>query len=403
MRKFACTILAVVACAAVAQPAPQAPPRYRITNLSSLGGTTSKGNSVNDFGLVLGYSRQADNNSAHAAAWLFGQLFDLNTLGGLNSSVAWPVKNVVGVIAGISQTAAVQPLGESWSCSAFFPAATATGSVCRGFVWEWGRMRELPTLGGDNGFAAGANNLGQITGWAETPLHDPSCEGPGAGKSGQQLQFLPVIYGPGPDEVHALPLIPGDSSGAATAINDHGQAVGISGECDQAQGRKTAIHPVLWENSQVTDLGNGKLKAAWWNTATAINQHGVVVGFLGDPRDSTGNITHAFIWTRENGIRRLVPGDYGAGDTDNSAAYGINERGQVVGSYIAADGSSHGFLWESGMLTLTDLNDLKLPGYADTLQQATDINDQGQITGRAVDSVSGERPAFLASPIPAHR
>ena len=58
-----------------------------------------------------------------------------------------------------------------------------------------------------------------------------------------------------PDQIHDLPLIPGDTSGAATAINDNGQIVGISGICDQAVGRHTAKHAVLWENGTVTDIG----------------------------------------------------------------------------------------------------------------------------------------------------
>ncbi len=80
----------------------------------------------------------------------------------------------------------------------------------------------------------------------------------------------------------SLPLIPGDSSGAATAINDNGQIVGISGICDQAVGRHTAKHAVLWENGTVTDI-YPNAAAPWWNTPTAINQRGDVVGFAGDP------------------------------------------------------------------------------------------------------------------------
>ncbi|PYJ70639.1 MAG: hypothetical protein DME75_08930 [Verrucomicrobia bacterium] len=60
--------------------------------------------------------------------------------------------------------------------------------------------------------------------------------------------------GPPADQIHDLPLIPGDTSGAATAINDNGQIVGISGICDQAVGRHTARHAVLWENGTVTDI-----------------------------------------------------------------------------------------------------------------------------------------------------
>ena len=42
------------------------------------------------------------------------------------------------------------------------------------------------------------------------------------------------------------------------------------------------------------------------------------------------------------------------------------------------------------------------PGYADELTIAQDVNDLGEITGRAFDPVTGERPAFLATPIRGH-
>ena len=111
-------------------------------------------------------------------------------------------------------------------------------------------MRGLPNFpGGNNGFATGANNLGQVVGWAENGVHDPNC------CCTQVLQFRPAVWTLGPpDQIQDLPLIPGDSSGAATAINDNGQIVGISGICDQAVGRHTAKHAVLWENGTVTDI-----------------------------------------------------------------------------------------------------------------------------------------------------
>jgi probable HAF family extracellular repeat protein len=400
MPRITASCLVAAICAVASCPTLSETEGYRVTDLPSLGGAVSRGNSIDDAGVVLGYSRLPDGQSEHAVAWLFGRVFDLGTLGGPNSDVAWPVKSNSGRVVGISQTAAREVLGENWSCSFFFAPATATGYVCRGFVWEFGRMRELPTLGGENSYAAGDNRFGQTVGWAETPVHDATCEGAGQGKSGQVLQFLPVIYGPAPDRIEPLPLISGDSSGAATAINDRGQAVGISGECDQAVGRRTAKHAVLWEHGKVVELGKGQLPATWWNTPTAINEHGTVVGFLGDPRDATGNITHAFIWSRQTGIQRLVPGDYGPSDTDNSTAAGINNRGQVVGYYVAADGKLHGFLWDL-QEGLRDLNDLKQSDYTNTVQLATDINDRGQITGRAIDPLNpltGNRPAILLSP-----
>jgi probable HAF family extracellular repeat protein len=297
------------------------------------------------------------------------------------------VKNDRGIIVGIAQTATPQPLGEWWSSFAFYPGPNNIGYINLGFVWEDGQMRGLPTLGGDNGFATGANNLGQVVGWAENTCHDPTCVPP------QVLQFRPVTWELGrQDQIHEFPLITGDTSGAATAINDNGQAVGISGICDQAVGRYTAKHAVLWQKGGVTDIGN--LGAAWWNTPTAINQHGDVVGFAGDPAFPEGDILHAFIWTRNGGIQAL-PALPGHVDTE---AYGINARGQVVGVSCDPDfADCRAVVWENGVVT--DLNDLKSPDYSATLQQGKDINDRGEITGRAIDPITGVRTAFLAVPV----
>jgi probable HAF family extracellular repeat protein len=90
------TILIAGCCgAALAQaPAPaqtqaKAKPKaqYNVSNLASLGGTSSGGNSINDGTWVAGYSRLPDNQSRHATLWRNGSLFDLGTLGGPNSSV----------------------------------------------------------------------------------------------------------------------------------------------------------------------------------------------------------------------------------------------------------------------------------------------------------------------------
>src|SRR5436305_1030007 len=137
-------------------------------------------------------------------------------------------------------------------------------------------------------------------------INDPTCCSSGP-TCHQVRQFRPAVWQLGPpDVIHDLPLISGDSSGAATAINDNGQIVGISGICDQAVGRHTARHAVLWENGTVTDI-YPDAPAPWWNTPTAINQHGDVVGFAGDPAFVEGDIVHAFMWTKDNGINALNP------------------------------------------------------------------------------------------------
>src|SRR5438874_8848202 len=206
--------------------------QYQVSTLPDFGGTSSGGNSINDQSWVSGYSRQLDRNR-HATLWRNGALTDLLTLGGPNSSVTWNVKNTAGIIVGISQTATTpEPNGKNWSSAAFYSTPNNVGYINLGFVWQNNQMRGLPPFpGGNNGFATGANNLGQVVGWAENGFHDPNC------CCTQVLQFRPAVWDLGSgDQIHDLPLISGDSSGAATAINDIGQIVGISGICDQAVG-----------------------------------------------------------------------------------------------------------------------------------------------------------------------
>ncbi len=363
--------------------------QYTITQLGTLSGT-SRGNSINDRNWVSGYSGTSTGRR-HASFWKNNTLIDLGTLGGPDgySNVVWPVKNDHGLIAGISQTNLPDPNHENWSCSPFLfgVGENLTGNTCVGFVWENGMMRPLPTLGGPNGFAAGANNLGQITGWAENMVHDTRCVAP------QVLQFHPVVWGPRNDSIHELPLIANDSSGAATGINDRGQAIGISGICDQAVGRYTAAHAVIWENGRVSDIGGSQFDAPYWNTPMAINERGDVAGFAGTPGDIDANLLRAFIWTRRDGVRFLppLPGHV------YSEARGLNDRRQAVGISCSADFSDcRAVLWEKGFVS--DLKAL-IPGYTGVLTSAQDINDEGEITGRAFDPVANKRLAFLAKPV----
>ncbi len=360
--------------------------QYQVTYLDDLGGN-SRGNSVNDRSWIAGFSLFAGNAKRHAVLWRGGSILDLGTLGGpdRNSNVAWPVKNNIGIISGISQTNTPEPNGERWSCSAFFGGQS--GYTCLGFVWENNAMRALaPLPGGNNSFATGSNNTGRVVGWAENGVHDPTCVAP------QVLQFRPVTWGPAINHVQELPLIAGDTSGAATAINNRGQIVGISGICDQAVGRYTAKHAVLWDDDKVIDLGN--IGAELWITPMAINQQGVVVGFgATQSNDLDGDFLRAFIWTGTGGIKRIdpLPGHV------FSQANGVNERGQVVGSSCDVSGACQGFLWQNNVLK--NLNDLIAPGFNGVIINAQDINDRGQITGRAFNSATGKITAFVAVPV----
>jgi probable HAF family extracellular repeat protein len=388
MHRLSCVVLAAACCVPAALvTAADSPPtatRYQVTILSNAG---ASGNSIDDLGLVTGFYTLA-SGAQHASAWFFGQQRDLGTLGsgaGLSSIVQWPVKNVLGLVSGISLTDKLDPNQEIWSCGYFIN--NPSSNQCLGFVWDPidRKMRPLPTLGGTNGFATGTNDLGLTVGWAENTVHDSSCVSP------QVLQFKPVVWGPGRDEIHALPLPDGETSGAATAINDRGQIVGIAGICGFAVGGPTALHAVLWDNGVMTVLQNPN-NAPYWNTPMMVNGRGDVVGFAGVPGDAAGNFTPPFMWTRDGGwaFIPMLSGDIAG------AATSINERRQIVGySNDAANPPNfHPWIYQNGVLT--NLNDLIEPGSGLTgpLKLAFDINDEGVITGT---TTTGQ--AFVAIPV----
>ena len=382
MRTFSRHLAAAGLAAALAATAIAAPPtRYTVTVLSSSG---ASGNSIDNFGFVAGFSAVA--NATHASLWILGQQTDLGTLGstpGLSSIVQWPVKNDRVLISGISLTDQLDPNREGWSCGFFLP--NPNFNVCLGFVWDpYSRtMHPLATLGGTNGFATGTNDRGETVGWAENTVHDPTCVAP------QKLQFRPVLWGPGRDEMREMPLIAGDSDGAATAINDRGQVVGISGDCGFAVGGVSARHAVLWDHGNAIELVNPN-GAPFWNTPMMINEHGDVVGFAGVPGDAGGALTPPFIWTRKGGwtFLPLLAGDIAG------VATSINRHRQVVGYSNDASNNFHPWIWQDGVTR--NLNDLIEPGSALTgpILLAFDINDRGVITGT---SATGQ--AFVATPL----
>jgi probable HAF family extracellular repeat protein len=356
--------------------------RYAISYLPTLDGSRNRAAGISNSGLVAGFVNRPGNATRVAALWRKASLDTLGTLGGPNSIVQWPGVSSNGYVAGITETAELDPLHEEWSCTAFLPSVT--GHICRGFVWQDGVMTGLPTLGGYQGFATSVNNVGQAVGWAETPVHDPTCNAP------QVLQFRAVLWDTKKGTTQELPPLPGDSTSAATGINNRGQVVGISGDCDIAVGQLSARHSVLWEKNTVIDIGD--LGGDAWHTPMDIDDAGDVVGFS-NPLGIIGIDfnPHAFLWTKSGGIRDLgtLPGDA------NSQGLGVNSSLQVVG--VSSGALNRAFLWENGVMQ--DLNALVGPNFPDLLIVAQHINEEGVIVGRAVLHGTTRQVPFVATPV----
>jgi probable HAF family extracellular repeat protein len=338
-------------------------PSYIVTDLGTFGGIAGTANAVNNRGSVVGNAFDPEGTASRAFLWQNGAATDLGTLGGPNSRAAF--LNERGEVTGWAETSTPDPLGENFCGS---------GLICLPFLWKDGLMAPLPTLGG-NGFATGINNRGQVVGDSENTTPDPTCPSPST-----TLEIKAVVWEKGEIQ-QELPTIGGDPDGFVQAINDNGQAVGVTGDCI------SDLHAVLWNKGTPTDLGtlDGMLLAP-----QAINNRGQVAGFA---FSQDGSVFVAFLW--QNGVATnlgTLPPDV------NSLALGINNKGQIVGDSCDADFSCRAFLWQDG--TMTELNTLVHNPNAPFLENGNSINSRGQIAGKTTVQGTPLADAYLATPSP---
>ncbi|MBV8344862.1 MAG: hypothetical protein JO190_07710 [Candidatus Eremiobacteraeota bacterium] len=370
-----CMGVTLAGCGSQSQVAPIPQPgtatRYSVSALTTpLGGGVAEG--ISNRAWAVGSSNGLGRCcSSRAVLWRDGKMTDLGTLGGPNSSEQWPVKDGRGLIAVVAETSKRDPLQENF-------CGFGTGLICLGAAWKNGVLRALPTLGGNNGEALGANDRGQIAGYTETAINDPTCSPP------RILDFEGVVWGPKSGEERQLRTLPGDVVSGADGINDNEQIFGVSGTCSNP-----TRHGVLWHAGTVSDLGNlgGALNTFPW----AINSAGDVVGQSDLAGDAT---THAFLWTKAQGMQ-----DLGALSGDGaSLAFGANNHGQVVGGSCTTVQYSkcRAFLWQHG--AMLDLNQLVCASTSLHLFFGNDINDHGEIVGYAFDRATRKYRPFLAMP-----
>lgn len=345
---------------------------YTVQDLGTLGGTYSVAQGLTNDDLVAGTSLTLNDAYVHGFLWWWGGMIDLGTLW-QNSEIDRKGVNDWGQVVGYTDTETSDPNAEDL-------CGFGNTNICLPFLWQFGKMTPLPTLGGYNGVAYAINNQGQVVGMAEFDTQDLTC------LPYFLLQEGAFLWQNG--KIKNLPLLPSDTvdtEASAFGINDKGQAVGGSGNC------VSWTHALLWQDGKTTDLGN--LGGTLYLYGISINNQGQVVGLS----SVSGNASwHGFLWQKRTGMIDL--GTLPGGDT--SAAISINNNGQIVGWSCYQPYSectlATAVLWQNGVIT--DLNTLIPPDSPWYLDDARFINDQGQIVGEAYNSGTGEFHAFLATP-----
>jgi probable HAF family extracellular repeat protein len=204
--------------------------------------------------------------------------------------------------------------------------------------------------------------------------------------------------------VSFLPAFGTDTSAFAFGINNAGQIVGVSTAA--ANNRLTSAHALLWEGNMVTDLGH--LDGDFGAFALAINNQGDVVGYsISLTFGRTPVIWHNGIIATipaaggdANAVNDLgdVAGDLFYFNERTTVGlpgngYGVNEFGLVAGTSFQ-DGLPSAFLWQDGITTRL----AALPGFHGRPQSAAfALNDSGQIVGYsdAADPVPEPRTSLL--------
>ena len=338
--QLAVPLLIAAACTGGDQQSPTAPdfrlgsarktqsPSVQIVDLGALtAGWPSSATAINAKGVVVGWSLTGANSGAqHAVRW------QESTPG----SGSWAFQDVSTFITGSTTS----------SNSAINAAGDVAGSMHKSdgdfafLLTSDGTLTVIaPPAGMSAAYATGINGSDAVVGYAIT-TPDPDHT------------LARAVYYDGGTSV-ALPTIFGISE--ADGIRDDGTVVGYSFDAARVQ------HAVEWKrdasmNWTITPLPASASAATEANAATAINNTGKIAG-VGCPNLTATGCTsgsRAYLWGDDLSAPTLV-GTLGG---NISAAYGLNDDGDIAGWSTTRIGVRRAFFSASGSGVLTDLGSL---------------------------------------------
>lgn len=337
MRRLSILSACLLAFAAVPAQA-SALPHYKISLLNGIaGGGATYATGVNSSGQVVGVAQDADS---------------------VYRAVSWDSSGALSIIS-----------PGNGAAYAINDAGTIAGEVdeINGTLWSGGVSQPVGPLNAilftsisQNGHAAGQNIGADLYG----------------------IYNHAVYYADG--VAHDIGAF-GDGYAVAEGINDSDQVVGYGMYSRTGQ----IPHAFYYSGGVMTDIGTfgGDESEAY-----GINNSGLAVGTA---QASNGNFLG---FTYANGVMTSL-GGFGSGDDVSSAAYAINDAGQIVGTVWAPDaGDWHAALWQGGQLY--DLNTLLGSGGAGwQLEVGGALSSNGLIVGYGY--LNGVRSNFLLQAAPA--
>ena len=317
-------------------------PAYGVTDLGTIGGTSSVALAVGPEGYpnVAGYGT-TDTGQEHAFAGynVFG-VHDLGTFGGARSEARAVNRDTT---VGFAQRA-------DGAYRAFAAGTSGTGGLI-----------ELGTLGGRQSYALDIDAAGAaIVGVSETA---------------QAGVNRPFLYDVATRAFGEIPVSLGGPSAAATAVTTLRHVAGYADVLLPG-----VHHAFFYANGVVHDLGS----FGGNSEARAINESDVVVGA------AWLDVTTRHAFRAFNGALQ----DLGTLGGASSEATDIAGDGTIVGWAEDGSGARHAFVWRNG--AMTDLNTLIPADSGWVLEAASGVNTPGAIVGYG--RLGGQLRAFFLTP-----